>query len=203
MKTKKRIYCIEGHWDYGSTEVEPSVEPILQAIQSMGYWEYARRDCAVASEMRYWLDEEWVRCKQGSILYLATHGDAGTISLSKHTEGDVTTDQIQQWNIDLENCLVHFGGCHGLSLPAGRIRSFLQNTGASAVSGYRTEGGWSDAARGEAPSLALELMFFSSIGERAIRLTDGRSAKPGLSALEKDLRRRFPDCKFRLQTRWD
>ena len=32
MKLEKRIYCIEGHWDYGRREIEPSVEPMLKLL---------------------------------------------------------------------------------------------------------------------------------------------------------------------------
>ena len=45
MKKERRIYCIEGHWDYGNTEVELSVEPILQMLQKHGVWNYTRRHC--------------------------------------------------------------------------------------------------------------------------------------------------------------
>lgn len=199
VKLSRRIYCIEGHWDYGKREVEPSVEPILQALQRLGLWDYSRRDCATASELKYWLDNEWDRCEAGSILYLATHGSAGTISLSDHPEGEVSMEQIEAWGVDVGNCLVHFGGCHGLNLDEDRIRRFLETTEASAVSGYLVEGGWTDSA----PTLALELMYFASIAERKIELRDGRSAKPGLKRLAEDLRKRFCDCEFVLHTWWD
>lgn len=199
MKLKERIYCIEGHWDYGKREVEPSVEPILQAIQSMGYWEYARRDCATVEEMKFWLSEEWnKRCKEGSILYLATHGSAGEVSLSDRQS--MTFDDLESWGLDLTNCIVHFGGCRVLNLKEGRIKQFMESTRASAVSGYGTWAGWADAA----PALALELVLFSSIGNRGVRFHDGRSAKPKLQSLAERLRKGpFKECDFRLHTWWD
>ena len=81
MKKERRIYCIEGHWDYGNTEVEPSVEPILQMLQKHGVWNYTRRDCATQEELQFWLKYEWKRCKPGSILYIASHGSAGCTRL--------------------------------------------------------------------------------------------------------------------------
>lgn len=198
IEDKERIYCIEGHWDYES-DIEPSVEPILQAIRSMGHWDYARRDCATPSEMKYWLDKEWApHCARGSILYLATHGSAGVMSLSDHSEGDVSMEQFLAWDIDVQNCLVHFGGCHGLDLDEDRIRRFLNDTKASAVSGYQKEGGWTDSA----PTLALELMYFASISERGIDINNANSAKR-LRTLEEDLQERFGDCEFVLHTRWN
>lgn len=44
MKLEQRIYCIEGVWDYGAREVEPSVEPVLEMLGRQGQWGYVRRD---------------------------------------------------------------------------------------------------------------------------------------------------------------
>ena len=68
MRLERRIYCIEGHWDYGKRTAEPSVEPMLKLLSDMGEWDYARRDCATKEEMKYWIEHEWCRCKHGSIL---------------------------------------------------------------------------------------------------------------------------------------
>ncbi len=43
MKLEQRIYCIEGVWDYGGREVEPSVEPLLEMLRRQGQWDYIRR----------------------------------------------------------------------------------------------------------------------------------------------------------------
>ena len=83
MKKDLRIYCIEGHWDYGNRQVEPSVEPMLKLLQGMDLWNYARRDCATIDEMIYFIDAEWARCNSGSILYVATHGKPGVVFLSE------------------------------------------------------------------------------------------------------------------------
>ena len=78
MLLDKRIYCVEGHWDYGKKEMEPSVEPILQMLRVLGHWKYARRDCATVMEMNYWIKQQWTDwCSEGSVLYFATHGGCG------------------------------------------------------------------------------------------------------------------------------
>ena len=52
MKFEQRIYCIEGVWDYGAREVEPSVEPLLDMLRRQGFWAYVRRDCATIGPIR-------------------------------------------------------------------------------------------------------------------------------------------------------
>ena len=198
MKPEERIYCIEGHWNYGKREVEPSVEPILQMVAGMGQWTYARRDAATIEEMYYFLDREWVRCREGSILYIAAHGDPGRIWLSENQgEG---LDALSA-KVDCKNCMVHFGGCNVLDIETDRVARFMAESGATAVSGYATETGWTDTTW--PPALALELMLFSSIKVEGIDLTDGRSASGRLPSLAEKLRESFPNCEFQLHTKWD
>ena len=193
MEIEKRIYCIEGHWDWGPEEVEPSVEPILQMLRGLGQWQYARRDCATKKEMWHWLEHEWdQRCAQGSILYLATHGTSGGISLSEGVH--VPVAKIGKWNST--NCWVHFGGCNILDVEDETIGEFMTDSGAAVVSGYAGEIGWTSTTA--APALALELMLFSSA--HSIKVEDGRS-RPSLEKVVADLRDRFEDCRFRLHTK--
>ncbi len=193
MQLEKRIYCIEGHWNYGTREVEPSVEPILQMLQGLGQWPYARRDCATVEEMNYWIRQEWNRCREGSVLYLATHGEKGRIWLSDDYSVDVAGI-----NADCTNCWVHFGGCNVLSVQEDRIEELMSNSGATVVSGYTVEAGWADITL--PPALALELVLFSSAAARSVDLGDGRS-RPKLRKIADDLNDRFPDCGFRLHVR--
>lgn len=200
MKLDQRIYCIEGHWDYGDREVEPSVEPILQMLRSMGHWtEYARRDCATVEECTYFLDHEWNRCRTGSILYFASHGDSGEVWLSK--EQVLTLDTLSAKKVDCTGCLVHFGGCSVLAQDGkARARKLMEATGASYVSGYDRKAGWADIM--DPPALALELMYFSSISALDIDLTKGYT-KTRMRTLEAKLRKSFGTCGFKLFSKWD
>ena len=191
MQLEKRIYCIEGHWNYGKREVEPSVEPILQMLQGLGQWPYARRDCATTVEMSYWIDHEWNRCREGSVLYLATHGEEGRISLSDRHSVDVAGI-----NADCTNRWVHFGGCNVLSVQEDRIGELMYKSGATVVSGYTVETGWADITL--PPAVALELLLLSSA--YSVQLGDGRSRRR-LKGIADDLNDRFPDCGFRLHTK--
>lgn len=176
------------------------MEPILQMLRSMGHWEhYARRDCATAEECYFFLEREWSRCEEGSILYFATHGEPGEIWLSENQV--IPLETISAKEFDLTKCFVHFGGCNVLAGDAKmRARKFMHATGATYVSGYARETGWADIM--DPPALALELMLFSSISTLAIDLTSGHS-KTKMLKLASDLRKSFKSCGFELLTRWD
>ncbi len=198
MKLHKRIYCIEGHWDFGDREVEPSVEPLLQLLHGMGQWEYARRDCATVKELDYFLQREWNRCREGSILYIASHGEPGMVQFS---DGEKQGIETLADKIDCTGCLIHFGGCDVLAIDKSRVRDLVTKTGSVGVSGYEKEVGWADVAN--SPALALELLLFSSISTQGINLPDGRSARRKLTKLAEKLQSKFPECGFQLHTKWD
>ena len=202
MKKKQRIYCIEGVWDYGAREVEPSVEPMLEMLRRQDLWAYARRDCATTEELKYYIEHEWCRCSEGSVLYVASHGSEGSIWLSDgHPLGlDTLGDLLEE---RCNGCLVHFGCCEVLSgdedAVGRRVKTFREKTGAMGVSGYSVETGWTGVW---APALGLELMLFSSIKEDGIQLENGRHF-PALRRVVERLREKFEDCGFDLYTRTD
>ena len=205
MKFEKRIYCIEGHWDYGKRQVEPSVEPVLQMLQKYGSWNYVRRDCATREELQFWITHEWTRCKPGSILYIASHGSAGSISLTH--KNDVDIDTLADWLSGCKgactNKWVHFGGCRTFASKEGRdaIRAFIGRTEASCVTGYSKTTGWMDLEK--RPAVALELMLFAStVG---VKFEDGRTVKGPMRRIESRFKVNsiFKDCGFRVFTKWD
>lgn len=185
MEWKQRIYCIEGQWNWGKRAVEPSVEPILQTLRKMGQWDYARRDCATPQELEFWIEHEWnTRCKPGSILYIASHGEKGRIWLTNEKNYNdnnfVSLDQLAG-KLDCSGCLVHFGGCEIASEgQEDKIGEFMESTKASYVTGYSAVGGWTDTTL--PPALALELMLFSSISTKEIYL-DNRKKQRALRKL--------------------
>ena len=180
MRTKLRIYCVEGHWDYGKREIEPSVEPMLQLLRSLDLWPYARRDCATVEEMKFFLKAEWARCDYGSILYFATHGRPGEVYLSD--DHAVTLGQLAVYlDGQCEDCLIDFGGCRVMEASEQALRDFVSKTSAMGVSGYTAEAGWTSAldTNGRpgpptpgAPALALELLLFSTIRTQGINPTE-------------------------------
>lgn len=179
MKLDTRIYCIEGQHNWGKREVEPSVEPILQMLQKMGQWNYARRDCATKKELKFWLQNEWnTRCREGSILYIASHGSNGCIYLTNqegYNNKEIKIDELaKKTALDCTNCLVHFGGCSVVADETGEaaVQNFIRDTKAACVTAYRKSVDWTDAI--SAPAVALELMLFSSIYQEGYDFGDGQ-----------------------------
>ena len=205
----RHVYCIEGHWDFSYDWGEPSVEPMLQTVQATGGWPYLRRNSATISEMHYWLQTEWwERCANGSILYFATHGEPGSLWFSnrqgyREVETLSTLADRAEKEHFAQRCLVHFGGCKTLDISDDEINAFLDRSGAYAVAGYTKDAGWAADSEGIPPSLALELMFFSSICERDIRLGNHAEVQAALPPLAQEIRERFPDCGFSLHIRPD
>ena len=209
MNLEHGIYCIEGQWNWGKKEVEPSVEPILQMLQKMGQWDYARRDCATYGEMQFWLKHEWAKLYAGSILYISSHGEGGRIWLTneENNNNSVSLHQLADGGLSCEYSLVHFGGCSVLAKEAeGIVRTFMEKTKATYVTGYGVEVGWAD--RLLPPAVALEFMLFSSIWKEEIDLSEDRSngrSRKKLKELidglnENDI---FGQCKLKLYTKWD
>lgn len=221
MKRAKRIYCIEGHHDWGGRSIEPTVEPMLQLLLSTGYWEdYVHRKCVTEKECYFYLDNEWKRCKEGSILYFASHGGPGEIWLSGAPEESwcelVTLDALAAREINCANRLVHFGCCSVFAKNEdkdgeAKVREFISASGAAYASGYGVVVNWLDIL--DPPSLALDLMFFSSIAQGDVDMTTGYHARK-VRKLAEDLntlfsysqddppRNRFRTCDFRLLDWW-
>ena len=191
MKLEKRIYCIEGHWDYGEEQVEPSVEPILQMLQKLGQWSYARRDCATQSELEFWLENEWNECcAEGSILYIASHGSEGCIWLGSEDHPVSLHQLAEKGTLNCGRSLVHFGGCQILAGPKGEAaaQDFMMRTGASFVTGYTEEVYW--ASEQWAPAVALDLILFSSIWElKGFSLTGPKRIKNSVEPMEELINR--------------
>lgn len=194
MKDEKRIYCIEGQWNWGEEYAEPSVEPILQMLHGLSQWPYVRRDCATVGELNYWIENEWHRhCCEGSVLYFATHGAPWQISLAENS----SVISVADLKVDCEKCWVHFGGCRTLDVSEDAVRTFMTETGATVVSGYVAEVGWTDITWPAAG--ALELMLFSSAHAKGVKVGH-KSSRPKLLDIACDLKSRFKDCGFKLHT---
>lgn len=167
-------------------------------------WQITRRNCATTSELIFWLNQGWSDCPVGSILYLATHGTPGCVTLSDGH--DICLEQLAMYLQEAGNCsgcMVHFSGCRIMATDLDRIGHFIRGTHASAVSGYAEDVGWLDQ---ETPALSLEMEMFGRI--TPYDLTHFRQRHERLITLRQDLQRRWDECGFKLFTKreeaqWD
>ena len=198
MEQMKRIYCVEGVHDWGDGEIEPTVEPMLELLQRMGYWEYQHRTCATLSELEYRLNTEWNHwCEKGSVLYFCTHGARDQIWLREGEQPvGVGLLTLKEW-VDAEGCHIHFGGCDTFSGGEDNLSDLLDYTGATSVSGYAADADWLGR---NAPALALELLFFALL--KNVNLGRNSKARPArLKEIGQTIEGRFTDCRFRILVR--
>jgi len=164
-----------------------------------------------------------------SIIYFATHGGPGVVYLSGDTGECEDGEYIRVTELPdrlgkgfAHGCLVHFSGCHVMDsspeepeehddeeLSDAKLLEFMRRSGASVVSGYKGHAGWTDfcfrngvLVPGAPPALALELLLFSSIRAMGIYLDHHTSVESRLLPLARKLQKCFPECGFRLRTRW-
>lgn len=197
MELKHRIYCIEGVHDWGDGEVEPTIEPMLELLQRMGYWDYMHRTCGTMAELEFRLKTEWNEwCDKGSVLYFCTHGGADQIWLRSDDQA-VGLLTLKEW-IDCEGCHLHFGGCDTFSGGTDNLSVLMDYTNATSVSGYATECDWLGRI---APALMLELQFFAFLSDDVNIARNTKQRPKDLRRIRKTITDRFPDCAFDLLAR--
>ena len=211
------IYCLEGVWRHVNDRTDRrshdgSVEPLLQYLKQNDYWDFRHRNVATIAELKYFLDNEWVLCSEGSILYFATHGAPGSMTLGTGQDVYMTSsllpsrDDCSGGSADLvsllssvpqKNCHIHFCGCAVLAQSGNWIDEFIKSTKFSVVSGYTAHNlGWTDDAL---PAVLADVMLFSQLS--GVDYSDGRKFEPRLKKTQKSMDCRFKDCGFSYKTR--
>lgn len=156
-RKERGIYCIETVW-YGE-EDRTSVRRLLQLLEDVYGAPYIHRDAATRDELFHYLTK-WQRLDPRSypILYLGFHGSKnGKLWLETSDGGkDVVNYEVLADRLDFScnNRLIHFASCGSLS--GVDWAQFLEQTKASAVSGYEE-----DVEFGE--SAALELIYLADL----------------------------------------
>jgi len=173
---EKGIFCLEGLWN-ADLRKRSSVQPILELLEKNSSIPYIYADCATVPEFEFYL-KKWQQKKYSDypILYLAFHGSLEEISGMLQAK--------------CENRIILFASCGTINIDLRQLKSFLKNTNALAICGYKLVVPWIH-------STALELMILSELQNNSF---DGR----GLSSIESRLTRisgLFEDLEFRIVTR--
>ncbi|MDE0192671.1 MAG: hypothetical protein OXQ90_15070 [Gammaproteobacteria bacterium] len=199
---QRRVYCIEGFYEYEGQKTEPSIKPMLAMLSQWGYWpspEYKKCKTIVAANRFF--RAKWSGSVPGSVLFFATHGCRGEISLSDGEPLDGRSIGLRDLGSHLANeCqgrLVHFSSCCVLR-DEEAVDDFLRQTEAVAVSGYRADVGWAESSK---PALLSDLMLLNELWEANIDFFNARSFRPQLRRIEENLQRRFGDCQFEIVQR--
>ena len=156
---KKGIFCLEGIW-YGDKD-KTSVEPVLRFLETMDDLEvlYQHRGVATRGEFDFHL-QRWKQSsfKTHPILYLVFHGNPGEIEIEKRQDA-LRLDQLGEM---LEGAckgrIIHFGSCSTLDVHGNKLNSFLSQSGALAICGYKTDVDW-------LPATAFDLLLLGYLQE--------------------------------------
>ena len=181
----KGVFCLEGDWEKdlkGRTTVRPFLELLERshypAIRSI------HRDVATQGELEHYL-KKWRLKKYDAypILYLGFHGDPGTVFMRAGKKEPVELEWLgERLEGSCKGRLIHFGSCGTLGAHASRLSRFLAQTGAVAMSGYKTDVDWIQSAAFELLLLsAFQFNTFTRSGvaavERSVRADAGKLAK--------------------------
>lgn len=153
FQREKNIFCIEGSWvnDHRSKtsvklaldflECIEGIKPIVKQCQNKETLKELLEDCTLSKYKKY------------NIIYLAFHGTSENIFVGKRNK-TVNLDEIAEMIGDKANGkIIHFGCCSTLDTTGWKLRSFLNKTGALAISGYNKDIDFTK-------STAFDLMYF-------------------------------------------
>jgi len=122
-----------------------------------GYCDYIYHDCATKAELEFYLNK-WKNKtinEKYPILYLAFHGEKGCVILTQKDKYS-----LEELSAFLGNkCagkIIYFGSCSTLNIDKRIINNFLENTGALAAIGYKTDIDWIQ-------STACDLFVFEAL----------------------------------------
>ena len=180
---KRGIYCIETVWFDDTSNM--SMRPVLDYLHARFNTPYIHRNAITKDEFLGHLDI-WsllpAKDVQYPILLLSYHGTTEGIVLREIVDDDLLWDEDQNdWVIPDEyvvslqeiaeivgNCrdkVLHFASCSTVDVGNDVVENFLDETNASAVSGYREEVVWGD-------SLAFDMLYLEKVQlARYVKLT--------------------------------
>lgn len=197
QKFQKRVCCVEALWEDDGNE--PTIKPMLELLTQWKYWPHVHIQCGTVDLAKAFLKEKWNESPANSVLFFAAHGSPGSITLSNYNEESICLYELADFLAGQCNGrYVHFSACSVLK-NMNAVDYFLENTGAAAVSGYRTDTGWAEADK---PALLSDLMMLNALWEGGLDFSPRkRKWREGLKTIECDLKRRFFDCKFKIVQR--
>ena len=184
---KKGVFCLETDQWHGHKD-RSSVEPILGLLERLSGYQvpYQHRTVATRGELEYAI-ERYLKPTYSTypVLYLAFHGypavcgEQSGISLA---DGDLELGELgAMMEGRCASRVVYFGSCWTLDTHGARLNSFLKQTRAIAICGYREEVDWLE-------STAFDMLFLGTIQWQSLRRRDSvrrfddelKSIAPGL-----------------------
>jgi len=172
--TKVRgIFCLETDWS--EVRGSPSVQPMLALLKSSPLAvPFVHRHVVTVDALDYYA-KKWAQRTHDDhpILYLACHGIEGEVQLGdlRRRSARVSLDHIEEvLRGRCQGRVIHFGSCATLGVSQRRLRRFIDETGALAVSGYERDIDWVRSAM-------LDFTFFASIQQNTMTVAGLRAVR--------------------------
>ncbi|MCA9132709.1 MAG: hypothetical protein KDA45_06130 [Planctomycetales bacterium] len=192
---RRGIFAIEGEWR-SDLRQGLSFRPIIELLSTLdGRISFVHRDAATRAELFYYLDK-WTqkRYSRYPILYLGYHGVQESILIGDGRSRDRTLS-LQELAKQLEGrCaerIIYLGSCETMNMDGRKLQSFLKQTGALAVCGYREQVNMLRSA-------AFELLLFHALMQNSLTIQGTRATERSIQRDEKPLCR---DLGFRMVVR--
>jgi len=173
-RTKVRgIFCLETDWS--EVRTSPSVEPMLALLKSSPLAiPFVHRNVVTIDTLDYYL-KKWTQRRHDDfpILYLAFHGIEGEVQFGdlRRRSARVSLDQLEEsLRGRCAGRVIHFGCCQTLGVSQRRLRKFIEETGALAVSGYEKDIDWVRSAM-------LDFTLFASIQQNTMTVSGLRAVQ--------------------------
>ena len=178
---RKGVFCLEtASWEPGIKD-RASVEHVLRLLETAYKVPYLHFDVATREEFDFYL-KKWAGTSFAGtypVLYLGFHGFPGGIWLGERRDNSVTlTDIGERLAGSCRGRVLHFGACDTLDIHGNELNSFLHQTGALAVCGFRESVDW-------LPSAAFEMLVIGCLQEVSF-------TRPGMRKLERELKDSAP-----------
>ena len=189
LAKSKGVFCLETDQWYGQKD-RASVEPALRLLERYQRVPYQHRDVATVEEFRFFLDKYFhAGYKTHPILYLGFHGrgpeDGKDAFVEIGDQTQVSLETLEEW-IDsrCHGCVIHFGSCGVMDAHGKRLNTFIRNTRALAILGYREHADWLESA-------AFEVLLLG-------RLQSAAFMKSSIEKFDRELKQMAPGLYDRL-----
>lgn len=167
------IFCLETDWS--EVGKSPSVEPMLELLRrSPLAIPFVHRNVVTVDALDHYT-KKWTQRSHAKfpILYLAFHGIHGEVQMGdlRRKGARVSLDSLEEvLRGRCDGRIIHFGCCQTLGVSQRRLRQFIDETGALAVTGYEKDIDW-------VRSTFLDFALFTAIQQNTMTLTGMRAVQ--------------------------
>ena len=140
-----KVFCLEETmwWKDEGLLGRTSVLPTLEMLERLELLKFIHRPVLSRDDFDAYLKVRRRRNRSYRLIYLAFHGTESGLRVG---DDDITLEELAEAIGPAPDAVVHLGSCSVLKGKKAQARSFLDATGARAVSGYSRDVDWVESA---------------------------------------------------------